>query len=72
MQTIFLDYKGGPSPTTPRQMALQNLTIRFIVKDDLAVIQKVCLKKLIIIDFCEKCIFDKRCLTRDQYGQKRH
>ncbi len=41
MQTIFLDYSGGPAPAKPRDMALCNLTVRFIMPDDLALIKRV-------------------------------
>ena len=40
-KTIFLEYNGGPSPQQPRDMALCNLTVRFILPDDLALIKKV-------------------------------
>ncbi|XP_057370022.1 general transcription factor 3C polypeptide 5-like [Daphnia carinata] len=54
MQTIFLDYSGGPAPTKPRDMALCNLTVRFIMPDDLALIKKM---------FEERPVWTKAALT---------
>lgn len=41
IQTIFLDYNGGPVPAKPREMAIRNLTVRFIMADDVERIRKV-------------------------------
>lgn len=41
MQTIFLDFGAGPAPTKPRDLALCNLTVRFILPEDLALVKKV-------------------------------
>lgn len=44
MQTIFLDFNGGQAPSKPRDMALRNLAVRFIMQDDLALIKKVSIR----------------------------
>ncbi|EFX88540.1 hypothetical protein DAPPUDRAFT_310750 [Daphnia pulex] len=64
MQTIFLDYSGGPAPTKPRDMALCNLTVRFIMPDDLALIKRIDFKKM----FEERPVWTKAALTYQVAG----
>lgn len=40
-QAIFLDYNSGPVPTQPRTQTRQNLALRFIEKDSVAIIEKL-------------------------------